>query len=668
VLAIHGMNQAPMAFMYENYLHPNRHLIFAGTYTDVTCYAQQRDAATVTVTEKKPDRIAFEVTDYLDDHYFDYPLTIKIALDDTWDRIAATQAGKPTDAKLVRRSGKTYAMVKAVPDRGPVVVTKTGDAKKYSSDATLAAIDYRTDLATVVTLGELPPRIPVPGFKPGTLEYTVTLPPGTDRVAYYAETAHPAATATRGPSTMGVIHNLVEKQKETVTITVTAEDETSKTYTVTFANEAFEPIASLAINTPANLEQLAMSQPVDFTVAAEPAGRYDVKSIQWYVNDEPQEAATGHTFRYTPVKHGVYKVAAKAGKVSSEVRPINLSKGTAPAPTVTLLAEDFSRHEAGKPVPTSDDPAANLFSDPAAYEKAGVMAAWKLRDEGLRIVEHPDRGKVAAWKTGDSRWTSGLVKDIPTPADAPLATAFKICVDTDEKLTVSESYFQLHLDRGGMLWSLMGQGGMATRPYGYRGNWNPSEPKWITFVSALDPTNLNPADGGGSVYEALFIGNPYGKEGVEFIPQTGKYAVNANAFGEGKTTGLTFKFTAGPKNFANLGKTATYLDDVRIYRIGSLVMKPAKESFAPDETVRMNFTHHINWATLNKERVKVTDSKGSAVEVAELGGDPLEFDYFTLKFPNGALKKGETYTVALDENVRDIIDKAAYDVATFKIK
>jgi len=46
----------------------------------------------------------------------------------------------------------------------------------------------------------------------------------------------------------------------------------------------------------------------------------------------------------------------------------------------------------------------------------------------------------------------------------------------------------------------------------------------------------------------------------------------------------------------------------------------------------------------------------------------MNIEHFEMTFANGALKRGETYTVDLDENVRDIMDKTVYDVATFKVQ
>jgi len=45
----------------------------------------------------------------------------------------------------------------------------------------------------------------------------------------------------------------------------------------------------------------------------------------------------------------------------------------------------------------------------------------------------------------------------------------------------------------------------------------------------------------------------------------------------------------------------------------------------------------------------------------------LNNDHFVFKFASGVLKSC-TYTVALDETVRDILNKTAFDTATFQVR
>jgi len=91
-------------------------------FDDVMKYGQERDTATLKVTENTAERIAFELTDRMKDELFDFPLTVKVRLPEGWTGVKATQGGKPVEAKVVTHESANYALVKAVPDRGTVAL------------------------------------------------------------------------------------------------------------------------------------------------------------------------------------------------------------------------------------------------------------------------------------------------------------------------------------------------------------------------------------------------------------------------------------------------------------------------------------------------------------------------------------------------------------------
>ncbi len=96
--------------------------LWVGLFDEVARYGQQRDTATLTVTENTPQKITFTLTDKMDDTLFDFPLTVKVRLHDEWASASATQGDKPADVKVVEHQGAKFALVKAIPDRGPVTL------------------------------------------------------------------------------------------------------------------------------------------------------------------------------------------------------------------------------------------------------------------------------------------------------------------------------------------------------------------------------------------------------------------------------------------------------------------------------------------------------------------------------------------------------------------
>jgi hypothetical protein len=93
-----------------------------GTFGDVARYGQQRDTATLEVVRNDATAIEFELTDRMKDEIFDYPLTVKVRLPDSWQGVQATQGNAERRASMVDHEGARFALVDAVPDRGRVVL------------------------------------------------------------------------------------------------------------------------------------------------------------------------------------------------------------------------------------------------------------------------------------------------------------------------------------------------------------------------------------------------------------------------------------------------------------------------------------------------------------------------------------------------------------------
>lgn len=98
--------------------------IWVGKYSEVARYAQERDSHSLTVTESNDSLIKFSLTDEMKDTYFDFPLTVKIRIDNGWENIHATQGNSSIDAEIHEFQGNKYALVQAVPDQGELTLSK----------------------------------------------------------------------------------------------------------------------------------------------------------------------------------------------------------------------------------------------------------------------------------------------------------------------------------------------------------------------------------------------------------------------------------------------------------------------------------------------------------------------------------------------------------------
>jgi hypothetical protein len=105
-----------------DFYNKNRDQLWLGQFGDVALYGQERDTATLKTVRTDATGIALSLTSQMDPEVFDYPLTVKVRLPDAWPVVAATQAGAPVPCSVVHNEGAAYALVKARPDRGEIVV------------------------------------------------------------------------------------------------------------------------------------------------------------------------------------------------------------------------------------------------------------------------------------------------------------------------------------------------------------------------------------------------------------------------------------------------------------------------------------------------------------------------------------------------------------------
>lgn len=119
----HGVkDKAPERPLFQ-YLADNKDKLWFSHFGETSLYGQERDTATLKVTEKSATKIGFSLEDKMADAVFDYPLTVKVRVPSNWNGVTAQQAGKPAPVSTVEHDGGRYALVQAVPDRGPVILT-----------------------------------------------------------------------------------------------------------------------------------------------------------------------------------------------------------------------------------------------------------------------------------------------------------------------------------------------------------------------------------------------------------------------------------------------------------------------------------------------------------------------------------------------------------------
>ena len=97
-------------------------------FTRVSQYSQSYATHQLSMDEVNAASIKFTLTDQMQDDAYDFPLTVKIRVDNTWVNAKAVQNGNTIDAKIITYNGNKFALVKAVPDRGQVTLTGVSDS------------------------------------------------------------------------------------------------------------------------------------------------------------------------------------------------------------------------------------------------------------------------------------------------------------------------------------------------------------------------------------------------------------------------------------------------------------------------------------------------------------------------------------------------------------
>ena len=127
---------APELIKLLDYVKQRENKIWVGLFREIILYGQERDTAKLSVTKVAPKAITFLLTDRMADNWFSFPLTVKVRVPNDWTHLAATQAGKPIQAKLIEHEKNKYALIQAVPDRGEVVLTPARPAARRSRPKT----------------------------------------------------------------------------------------------------------------------------------------------------------------------------------------------------------------------------------------------------------------------------------------------------------------------------------------------------------------------------------------------------------------------------------------------------------------------------------------------------------------------------------------------------
>jgi peptidoglycan/xylan/chitin deacetylase (PgdA/CDA1 family) len=104
------------------YLDAHREVFWVDTFLNVVKYIKERNDVSVTETSNIGYSITLSVTDTLNNSIYDYPITIRRPLPESWEAAIVSQNGTPVFTRFVMIGSIRYVVFDAVPDGGDVML------------------------------------------------------------------------------------------------------------------------------------------------------------------------------------------------------------------------------------------------------------------------------------------------------------------------------------------------------------------------------------------------------------------------------------------------------------------------------------------------------------------------------------------------------------------
>jgi hypothetical protein len=101
--------------------------VWCASFQQATKYIYERTDASIDVTSVEESHITVSLTDNLDDAIFDYPLTLRTVVPDSWLDVLVRQDDRTQNVTPQDESGTRCIYYDAVPDRGEITIQHKGE-------------------------------------------------------------------------------------------------------------------------------------------------------------------------------------------------------------------------------------------------------------------------------------------------------------------------------------------------------------------------------------------------------------------------------------------------------------------------------------------------------------------------------------------------------------
>jgi peptidoglycan/xylan/chitin deacetylase (PgdA/CDA1 family) len=107
---------------YFHYIKDHEDQLWVATFRDVTKYMRERMAAKMEVITEKED-LRINLTHSLDPDLYDYPLSLKTYIPDSWIQVRGEQNGNELSVQRMEDENGTYLLYEAIPNGGEIMIS-----------------------------------------------------------------------------------------------------------------------------------------------------------------------------------------------------------------------------------------------------------------------------------------------------------------------------------------------------------------------------------------------------------------------------------------------------------------------------------------------------------------------------------------------------------------
>jgi hypothetical protein len=113
---------------YFNFIKAHQNQLWVAKYPDVVRYNMEYATHKLTKLEATTTLVRYTLSDSMADSIYNYPLSVKIRLNSDWQSVQAKQNGTVVPCSLITYNSNLYALIKTVPDKGEIRLTKNATA------------------------------------------------------------------------------------------------------------------------------------------------------------------------------------------------------------------------------------------------------------------------------------------------------------------------------------------------------------------------------------------------------------------------------------------------------------------------------------------------------------------------------------------------------------